>query len=85
MDYREQVELEAKNTVGYNEAENKKSFMTGVSVAISKLEVKYEEKIKNLELRLKYANQNIETYKKDLKTLASIVDRYSEKYINHFE
>lgn len=78
MDYRKQVELEAKDTVGYNEAENKKSFMTGVSVAISKLEVKYEERIKKLELQLKYAKEDGETYCKDLKTLASILGRYSE-------
>ena len=78
MDYRKVIESKAKDTIGYNEAENKKSFMTGVSVAISKMEDEYNEKIKNLELQLKYAKENGETYKKDLKTLASIVDRYSE-------
>ena len=78
MDYRKQVELEVKDTVGYNEAENKKSFMTGVSVAISKLEVKYEEQINNLVLQLRYANQNSEMYKKDLKSLTSIIQKYSE-------
>jgi len=78
MDYRKQVESEVKGTVGYDEAENKKSFMTGVGVAISKLEAKYEILIKELEQQLKYANQNVETYKKDLTTLASIINRYSE-------
>ena len=76
---RKQVELEVKDTIGYNEAENKKSFMTGVSVAISKIEVKYE----NLQLQLKCAKQNGEMYEKDLKTFASIVDRYSENEIRY--
>jgi hypothetical protein len=78
MDYRTQVELEAKETVGYSEAVNKESFMTGVSVAISKLEIKYKHQIEQLEQQLKYSKINSETYEKDLKTLASIVNRYSD-------
>jgi hypothetical protein len=78
MDYRTQVELEVKETVGYSEADDKKSFMTGVSVAISKLEIKYKRQIEGLEQQLKYSKINSETYEKDLKTLASIVNRYSE-------
>jgi hypothetical protein len=78
MDYRELVELEAQNTIGYAEAVNKESFMTGVSVAISKLEIKYKRQIEELEQQLKYTKINSETYEKDLKTLASIVNRYSE-------
>lgn len=77
MDYRKLIESKSKDTAGYNEAESKKSFMTGVSVAISKMEDEFNEKIKNFKLQLKYANENGETYKKDLKTLASIIDRYS--------
>jgi hypothetical protein len=78
MDYRKLIELKTKDTIGYSEAENKKSFMRGVSVAISKMEDVYNDKIKNLELQLKYTKENGETYKKDLKTLASIIDKYSE-------
>lgn len=32
MELRESIENKAKQTVGYSEAENKESFMTGVSV-----------------------------------------------------
>ena len=77
MDYRKVIESKVKNTIGYNEAENKKSFMTGVCVTISKMEDEFNDKIKYLETQLMYAKENSETYKKDLKTLASIVDRYS--------
>ena len=45
MDYREIIELKAKETIGYNEAEDKKSFMTGVSVAISKMEDVFNAKM----------------------------------------
>jgi hypothetical protein len=78
MDYRNQVELEAKDTMGYIEADDKKSFMTGVSVAISKLEIKYKHQIEQLEQQLKYSKINSETYEKDLKTLSSIINRYSD-------
>lgn len=78
MDYRKQVEYEVKCTVGYSEAENKESFMTGVGVAISLLEIKHIEQIKQLEQQLKYANLRGETYKKDLTDLSSIITRYSE-------
>jgi hypothetical protein len=52
--------------------------MTGVSVTISKMENEFNDKIKNLELQLKYAKENRKTYRKNLKMLVSIIDRYSE-------
>lgn len=78
MDYRALVEKEVKGTVGFKEAEDKKSFMTGVSVAISKMENKYAKEIEKLKIQLKYANINAETYKKDLTNLSSIITKYSE-------
>jgi hypothetical protein len=77
-DLREHIELEAKSTIGYSEAENKQSFMVGVSVTFSKTSEHYEREIKKL-------NNQIENYKfyngqltSDLKTLASIINRYSD-------
>jgi hypothetical protein len=76
MNLRKQIEAEAKSTIGYSEAENKESFMTGVGVAISKLEQHYEQEIKNLKNQaFSYKNAY---FSGDLKTLASIIKKYTE-------
>lgn len=72
------VELAAKNTIGYSEAENKESFMIGVSVAISILEKLIDKENKDLRESLKYSENAREIYLNDLKNLSSIINRYSE-------
>lgn len=78
MKLRERIELEAKGTIGYSEAENKESFMVGVGVSFSKAEEHYEREIENLLKQLKGCRLIYEDAIKDLKTLSSIVNRYSE-------
>ena len=78
MNLRKQIEAEAKSTIGYSEAENKESFMTGVGVAISKLEQHYEQEIKNLKTLASNYQNAYENTRGDLKTLASIIKKYTE-------
>lgn len=78
MNLRKQIEAEAKSTIGYSEAENKESFMTGVGVAISKLEQHYEQEIKNLKNQAFSYKNAYENTRGDLKTLASIIKKYTE-------
>ena len=78
MKLRQRIELEAKSTIGYSEAENKESFMVGVSVAFSKSEEYYEREIENLKRQVGGYKSSYETATSDLKTLASIVNRYSD-------
>ena len=78
MKIRERIELEAKGTIGYSEAENKESFLVGVSVAFSKTEEHYEREIENLKKQIVGYKSMYENANNDLKTLASIVNRYSE-------
>ena len=78
MKLRERIELEAKGTIGYSEAENKVSFMTGVSVAFSKAEEHYNREIENLKRQVEGYKSSYENATSDLKNLASIIKRYSE-------
>lgn len=75
---REIIERSAKQTVGYSEAENKESFMVGVSVAISLTQELYLREIKDLETQLEGFRSANETYLKDLNTLSSIITRYGD-------
>lgn len=74
----EKIESEAKTTVGYSEAENKESFMAGVNVAFSKAEEHYEREIKRFKTQLEHYKSIYETASEDLKTMASIIKRYSD-------
>lgn len=78
MKLRERIELEAKGTIGYSEAQNKESFMVGASVAFLKTEEHYEREIENLKKQVEGYKSSCENATNDLKTLASIVNRYSE-------
>jgi hypothetical protein len=78
MKLRQRIELEAKGTIGYSEAENKESFLVGVSVAFSKTEEHYEREIENLKKQIVGYKSMYENVNNDLKTLASIVNRYSD-------
>ncbi len=75
----QEIKNYAQNTVGYNEAFNKNSFMVGVSVATSKAIEIYEKKIQQLEAynwKGKY-----EAVKDDITSLTAILDKYSPKDI----
>lgn len=76
-DIKNKIEAAVKNTVGYAESENKESFMTGANVALSKAEELYGEEIKQLKLLLElYKAMSVEATE-DMKTLASIINKYS--------
>ena len=75
---REKLESQAKQTVGYSEAENKESFMVGVSVAISKAITHYELEIEQLKSQINSYKSIGEIYHDDLKTLVNIISKYQE-------
>lgn len=75
---RKQIELATKDTIGYSEAINKESFMVGVSVALFKAEENYEKELTQLRNQIENYKSACNTYITDLKTLATIVNRYSD-------
>lgn len=75
MNY-EEVNNEAKNTVGYKEAENKESFMVGVSVGFRKAEDKYDKKIIELAALAEHYKCAYENTYTDIKTLTNIIAKY---------
>ena len=78
MELKKRIELATKDTVGYSEASNKESFMVGVSVALSKAEEHYEKELTQLRNQIENYKSACNTYITDLKTLATIVNRYSD-------
>jgi len=78
MELRKLIELESKETIGYLEAENKESFMVGVSVAFSKAKEHYDKEIETLKRQVEGYRSSYENTKNDLKTLASIINHYQE-------
>lgn len=74
------VENRAKNTIGYNEAANKQSFMVGVSVATSFCLEELKSKIESSDMLKLHYKKYSEALEADLKALASIINRYSDKY-----
>jgi len=75
---RARIELEAKSTIGYSEAENKESFLVGVCVALSLVEGHYGKEIVKLQNQVNGYRVSSESYLADLKTLSSIVSHYSD-------
>lgn len=67
MELRARIELEAKSTIGYSEAENKESFLVGVSVAFSKTEEHYNREIEMLKNQLNGYKLSHENSLTDLK------------------
>ena len=82
MDYvmfRSTIEAQAKDTIGHEEAENKISFLVGVSVATSKAWEYFEEQIKDLEIERNTYRTMHQEVKSDIVKLCSIIERYSDK------
>lgn len=74
---RKSIELECANTIGFSEAENKDSFMVGVSVCFSKTYEKYQTQIERLKEDLRQRTIMHEACRNDLNTLCSIINKYS--------
>ena len=69
----------AQDSVGYREAEDKKSFMNGYNVGVLQTENKFKEKINELERALTYSNNRANASVEDLRTIANILDNYRDK------
>jgi len=80
MDYREQITLHSKSTMGYKEAENKDSFMTGVCVAISLSKELYDSEMERLQKLVDMYKNYYDEVKGDLTTLSSIISKHSQEY-----
>lgn len=76
MKTRSQIDEAAKRTIGYSEAKDRESFMTGVSVAISIMEAEYESVVEQLRIQRDMHKSESENYKTDLHTLATIINNY---------
>ena len=72
------ITRKAKDTVGYDEAQNKESFLIGVSVGGSKAEEIYMEEIKQLGIQVNSWKAAFENRDKDIRTIASILNKYTE-------
>lgn len=75
---REKIEKEVKETVGYKEAENKDSFMTGVSVTFTRASEIYEKDIEKLKGILENYKSSFISRDKDLRTISNILNKYSD-------
>lgn len=78
MSEQEIFESKIKNTVGYNEADNKKSFIDGAMVAHNLLKQEHEEKIGYYQHSYKAFSDERDKYLNDLKTLANLITKYSD-------
>ena len=78
MKNKSEFELQALNTIGYLEANDKVSFMTGVSVALHISNEYYQNEINNLKKQIEGLKYIYDSAINDLKTLSSIINRYSD-------
>jgi hypothetical protein len=76
MDYKT-IEQEVKGTIGYAEAEDKASFLIGASVAFARTQDYYMREMEILRAQLLQYRSSSENYYSDLKTMSSIIERYS--------
>lgn len=80
MDF-ETIRRSAMNTIGYAEAENKNSFIAGVSVGYNKAEKHYKEEIRLLQEQINGYKSANEIYISELKHIAKSL-RIIENYNN---
>lgn len=78
IDVRKEIERRVKTTVGHAEAENKESFMVGVSVAISQAEEIYGKQLTDLKQRADMYESLYNNVNHDLKTLCKIIQKHSD-------
>jgi hypothetical protein len=74
---RTKIEELAKSTIGYSEAQNKESFMVGVSVAFHKTNEHYSNEVEQLKRQIDMYKSMYENLNEDMKTLTGIISRYS--------
>lgn len=79
MKLEEQIISETTLSVGYLEAKNKESFLVGARVAFSKTEEHFEKETESLKRELLHYKTQYAIATSDLKTLASIITRYSQE------
>jgi hypothetical protein len=72
------IAADAKNTLGYLEAVDKRSFTTGAEVALCLSEEHYQKEIDSLQRQLNSYKVLYENTLSDFKTVSSIINRYSD-------
>jgi hypothetical protein len=72
------IERQIKNTVGYNEATNKDSFMVGAAIAFVKATTMYKGQIELLQRQLMQQTSEFKTVDNDMRTLVNILNKYRE-------
>lgn len=74
----EHVKNSVKNTIGYHEAENKRDFNTGASIAFTRAEEHFSTLIDHLNKEIQRLKLEAAGYGDELKTIANILNKYSE-------
>lgn len=69
-----------KNSIGYVEAENIKSFMAGASVAFSRAEEHFSETYKIITFQRDQWEKAYKELHKDMLTLVSIINKYTPEH-----
>jgi hypothetical protein len=77
MNLHEKVSLNTKNTIGYIEACDKESFLTGVKVATSLMCDEHEKVINDLHKTMSYYKSEYKKLSKDLTTISRILHIHS--------
>lgn len=78
MEISKEIKNSVKDTIGYGEASNKESFMVGANIAFYRSEEYFKSVIKSLEDQVTNYKSAYELVSNDMKTLTSILNRYSE-------
>lgn len=67
-----------ENTVGYAEAKDKASFLTGASVAYHILTEQHQKAIENCKSLISFHSGRHDDVRKDMNELCRIIDKYQE-------
>jgi len=73
------VKESVKQTMGYIESENKKSFEVGAEVAFYKAEEFYKDTIKGMQNQIDNYKFSYENVKKDITTISDIIENYKSE------
>lgn len=76
MKLRTKFENAIKNTVGYAEAADKVSFMTGFEVAFTLISAHYEAEADLLKREVKDTQEKRDEYGKGLSTIVQVITKY---------
>lgn len=71
------VEAAIKRTIGYSESTNKREFMKGAKVAMSKMEDLLAPEIASLTTQLKNATANYKYTLSNIEAMARIIKQYT--------